>query len=366
MKISGLALQNVRGHSSLVLKFPEMATVIVGPNASGKTTIIEALSLLATGESFRAGKIEEMINFDAELGRIKAVVADLRDSESGKDEIEAVLTNGEVQGKRTAKRLFSVNGIRRRKKDAIGKFYAVVFRPEDMRLIEGSPGRRRNFLDAPLLALHHEYARSAKEYDQVLRRRNKLLLQVREGEQPRTSLQYWNLSLVKHGEIVQRYRRQFLQTFREVSFPLDFLIEYKPSVISESRIGQYLDREIAVGHTLVGPHKDDFVVTLPINSDFRDIAVYGSRGQQRLAVLWLKFCEIEYASAQLNEKPLLLLDDILSELDNDSRKLALAVVPEYQTIITTTQRQVVKNIAKKISPAQLLEFQDGKLTGFKG
>lgn len=361
MRIQGIALQNVRGHQSLMVQFRTPTTVVTGANASGKTTLIEALALLSTGESFRAQKIEELINFDAELGRIKAIVGDLKDSESGKDEIEVLLTRGEVQGKRTAKRIFSVNDIRRRKKDAIGKFYAVVFMPEDMRLIEGSPGRRRSFLDTPLAALHPRYDHALRQYEQVLRRRNKLLPQVRDGEQSTSALQFWNLSLLKHGQEIQNHRRQFLQTFREVSFPLDFLIDYQPSVISESRLDQYLEREIAAGHTLIGPHKDDFVVTLSLAGTHRNVALYGSRGQQRLAVLWLKYCELQYAHAELEEKPLLLLDDILSELDDDSKVLALEAANNYQTVITTTQSEIAREIKAHLPGAEIFTFKDGKL-----
>ncbi len=365
MKINGVSLQNIRKIASLTLKLPQQTTVILGPNASGKTTIVEALALIATGESFRAGKIEEIISFDEELGRIKVVVADLADSESGTDEIEAVLTHGEVQGKKTAKRLFSVNNIRRRQKDVVGKFYSVVFRPEDMRLVEGSPGRRRSFLDTPLAALHQEYSRAAGEYEKVLRRRNKLLAQIRDGEQPKTTLEYWNLSLLKHGQVMQQHRRDLLQEFRQVKFPVNFLIEYQPSVISSERLVQYANREIAAGHTLIGPHKDDFYITISMEGEYRDIATYGSRGQQRLAVLWLKFCELQYAAAVLNDKPLLLLDDILSELDKDSKKLALAAVQDYQSLVTTIDEKVALEIAAQTTDSKIFRFVGSVLEEFK-
>ncbi len=365
MKIKGVSLQNIRKISSLTLALSQQTTIILGPNASGKTTIVEALALIATGESFRAGKIEEMISFDEELGRVKVVVTDLADSESGTDEIEAVLTRGEVQGKKTAKRLFSVNNIRRRQKDAVGKFYCVVFRPEDMRLVEGSPGRRRSFLDTPLATLHPEYARAAAEYEKVLRRRNKLLTQIRDGEQPKTTLEYWNLSLLKHGQVMQQYRRDLLQEFRQVEFPVNFLIEYQPSVISPTRIDTYLNREIAAGHTLIGPHKDDFYITLSLEGEYRDIAIYGSRGQQRLAVLWLKFCELQYAATVLNDKPLLLLDDILSELDEDSKKLALAAVRDYQSLVTTIDQKVALEIAAQTTDSKIFRFVGSILKEFK-
>ncbi len=358
MVITGLALQNLRSHKSFTLKFPSKTTIIVGANAIGKTSIIEALALLSTGNSFRAGRVEEMINFDADLARVKGIInynyeADsskeliMSKEEIEKDEIEIIITRGEVNGKKTQYRLFSVNGVKRRKKDATGKFYTVVFRPEDMRLIEGSPSRRRIFLDTILSMIHPEYEAAAKNYDQTLRRRNKLLFQVREREQPRTSLQYWNINLARYGEILQKYRKDFVASFTGVEFPVNFEIEYDPSVISDKRIEQYIDREIAAGHTLIGPHKDDIIVFLTQKGRRLRLDTFGSRGQQRLGVLWLKFCELEYlTSIAENKKTLLLLDDILSELDDDSKILALSVLKNYQSVVTTTDEGLISEIQK--------------------
>lgn len=369
MIITGIALQNFRLHKNYFLKFTHKTTVVIGSNAIGKTSIIEALNLLATGNSFRAGKIEEMVEFDSELARVKGVILDnpiideidgLGSSDEGNetnqtedksekkdiptDEIEVILTRGVVNGKRTQHRLFSVNGVRRRKKDAIGKFYTVVFRPEDMRLIEGSKGRRRQFLDSVLSLLYIEYEVALKNYDQTLKRRNKLLQQIREKKQPRTVLQYWNLNLVKYGEIIQKHRQEFLETFKNVKFPVDFSVEYDPSLISTQRMEQYKDREVMAGHTLIGPHKDDLIVYLSKKGRKLRLDAFGSRGQQRLGVLWLKFCELEYLKNQSKANTLLLLDDILSELDDDSKALALSVLENYQSVVTTTEPAVLEDI----------------------
>jgi len=350
MVITGLALQNLRSHKNFTLKFLSKTTIIVGDNAIGKTSIIETLALLSTGNSFRANRIEEMINFEADLARVKGVVVYdsddiiLHNKSIEKDEIEIILTKGIVNGKRTQHRLFSVNGVKRRKKDAVGKFYVVAFRPEDMRLIEGSPSRRRNFLNTILSMMYPEYESSLKNYEQVLKRRNKLLFQVKENQQPKTSLHFWNLSLIKHGQILQEFRKKFVASFIGVEFPVNFEIEYDPSIISQTRIDQYLDKEIVVGHTLVGPHKDDIIVY--INDEKRKLRLdmFGSRGQQRLGVLWLKFCELEYLTTTTTKKTLLLLDDILSELDSDSRILALSVLKNYQSVVTTVDKNIVKEI----------------------
>ncbi len=357
MILTGLALQNFRLHSTKIFKFTKPTTLIVGPNAVGKTSVAEAIMLLATGRSFRANRVEEMIKFDEDLARVKGVVVD---QDQKKIELETILTKGLVNGRRTQRTLFRVNDVKRRKKDAINHFYTVLFRPEDMRLIEGSPARRRSYLDSVLVTIYPEYAVALKNYEQTLKRRNKLLWQVREGEQTRTVLQYWNLALVKHGVTLQDIRSRFLASFSQVEFPLSFEVEYQASVISTERQQEYLAREIASGYSLIGPHKDDLVVYLMHQGKRLRLDSFGSRGQQRLGVLWLKFCELDYLKTVVNEriedKLLLVLDDILSELDETSRQLALTVALNYQTIITTTDLRVLKELEQVVEVVDIIKL----------
>lgn len=386
MFIRKLLLERFRIHKSLLLEFTNKTTIILGANASGKTSIIEAAYLLSTGNSFRAEKILEMVSFDSELGRVKGIV-ELQDSQpvealleakNEELELEVLLTRGNVQGKKIPFRLFSVNGVRRQKRLATGKFKVVAFRPEDMRLVEGSPSRRREFLNAPLSLLYPDYERALMTYEQTLIRRNKLLEAVREREQPPSVLQYWNMSMLKNGDIVQKCRRDFIANFSTVKFPYDFTIQYNPSVISQARQDEYIGREIASGHSLVGPHKDDFQVLMPPpklsgtatraktaadvdsesseldtaqpgpETDKIDVAVYGSRGQQRLAVLWLKTGELAFVREQTQEFPVLLLDDILSELDEDSQGLVTDLLGQQQSIVTTIDPNAVERVREKV------------------
>jgi DNA replication and repair protein RecF len=351
--LSSLELQSFRNHSARAITFDQPCVLIAGPNASGKTSIIEAVQLLASGESFRAGKVEEMVAFGQELARIKAVV----ETPEEPTELEIMVTRGLVQGKRAASRLYSINQVRRRKKDFLGQLFAVSFRPEDMRLIEGSPGRRRQFMDTPLAMVSPAYAHSLKTYDQALRKRNKLLLAVREHEMPQTVLHYWNLQLIKHGQVLQEHRRELLAGFAGPEFPLQFSVEYQPSLISEQRIAEYQSRAIAAGHTLVGPHKDDLTVELtPTDKPDFNVAVYGSRGQQRMAVLWLKVCELAYLTSKTDQPPLLLLDDILSELDHDMQSLVLSLLQNRQSIVTTTDPAILQNLNIPSSDYQSILF----------
>lgn len=362
MRIAGLSLQHFRNYAQQTIMFDQSTTVIAGPNAVGKTSIIEAIYLLATGNSFRADKVEEMITFGQELARVKGKLVAPDEEETI---LEVVLTRGLVQGKKTALRLYSVNDVRRRKREFTSNFSTVAFRPEDMRLIEGSPSRRRGYLDGPLAAVDKEYERALSTYDQALIRRNRLLQKVREGEQPKTVLTFWNMTLIKHGAYLTECRRLFMDFCRSVTFPLKFEIEYDASEISEERIAQYQDREILAGHTLVGPHKDDIIVkhefAAGTETELLPVSAYGSRGQQRMAVLWLKICEFEYIKYRSQQIPILLLDDILSELDVDSRQRVLSLVGQGQSIITTAELGLLEEIRNQVSQLQVMEMAASQL-----
>ncbi len=373
MKLAGISLQYFRNYPQRSFLFPKQTTVIVGANAHGKTSIIEAIVALSTGESFRAEKVEEMIQFNQELGRVKGKVVyaktdDDGDRSAAESDLEMTMTRGFVGGKKVQTRIYNVNGVNRRKKDFVGKFFTVAFRPEDMRLVEGSPSRRREFIDTVLAVADSEYAASLKTYEDGLKRRNKLLQQIKDGFAPVTVLSYYNNLLLKHGEIVQRKRAEFFGTFEQVAFPILFEIEYVPSVMSPEHLAEHAAAEIAAGHTLIGPHKDDFMVQLLfggnageggielVGAELRNVALYGSRGQQRLAVLWLKVCELEFMKQQTNHVPMLLLDDILSELDEAHRQDVLSLLQQGQAIVTTTEEKVAAEIEQYVSELEIVRL----------
>lgn len=335
MKVASLSLQHFRLFDQLEIALGD-TTLLAGKNGSGKTSVIEGLYLLSHGRSFRAETIDEAVAFDQELARVRCHLVDQGADVTAGDVLEVILTRGMVQGARSRKRLFSLNGVAKSQKKFVGQFLSVVFQPEDMRLVEGSPARRRKFLDAVLQVTHPQYEQSLRTYDQALRRLNRFLEQVREGEQPRSVLKYWEMLLVKHGGIVQQQRQDFLAFLREGDSPFQFDVRYLRSEISEEALETRRERAIAAGHVLVGPHKDDFAVLFAGEGlENRELSVYGSRGQQRLGVLWLKLGELKFLEAAKDQKPLLLLDDIFSELDAASEKLVLKLVGEYQTVITT-------------------------------
>lgn len=360
MRLRSLVLNQFRNLVSWQHEFGQ-TTIIHGLNGAGKTSVLEALMLASTGTSFRANKIEEVIRLGQELARIQVVFVDDEDDETN---LELLVTRGEVRGKRTQSRLYAVNGVRRRKRDFVGQLAAVAFRPEDMRLIEGSPSRRRSFLDSALSMVDWQYAQAISVYDKTLKHRNRLLSQIAERKQSKASLTFWNTSLVKHGEYIQRRRQELITFLQSIGFRFELRIRYLPSLISDDRIAEYLDREIIVGHSLIGPHKDDFEVQFPGErlqaglDEWFDIALYGSRGQQRLAVLWLKLGELEFVRQKLGQQPLLLLDDILSELDSDSRSIVLDLLQTYQTVVTTADGESLRELTTQLPQATVVAMEE--------
>jgi DNA replication and repair protein RecF len=333
MKIERLTLENFRSYKKKIFHFGQ-TTVVVAPNGAGKTNILEAIYLLSTGLSERASVTDEMINFDSEIGSVAGVIEHNED----RTELSVVLTKGVYMGKRTPKRRYLVDGVARVRSGFLGKLAAVLFRPEDMRLIEGSPSRRRNYLDETLSIAHPEYGRALSVYEASLKRRNRLLDAIRDGLARREQLTYWDQSIIKNGNILTDFRRSYLDYLSQIQTAFgQYKLEYDASTISASRLEQYASAEVAVGYTLVGPHKDDFV----IKSEGRDLMKYGSRGEQRLAVLFLKLGNMQYIEGKLGVKPVLLLDDIFSELDEEHRKEVVAMTKDRQTIITSAEEEVV-------------------------
>lgn len=345
MLLNSVGLKDFRNYESKEFEFDKGVNVIYGHNAAGKTNLLEAVGLLATGESFRAQRTEEMIRFGQEVGRATGKILD----ESGSDDLEVMVTTGLVGGARTLKKKYLVNGVSKRKKDYQGQFAVSVFRPEDMDMLTGTPDHRRKYLDDILIQTNEEYVRSLSTYQQALRRRNKLLDAVREGLASRYSLTFWDGLLIKHGQQVSDFRQDLVEFINSLWARSELFnklkLEYDKSVISEERLAQYKEEELAVGYTLVGPHKDDLIVSdqqSVISSQRRDVGIYGSRGEQRMAVLALKLGEIYYLEDKRNERPLLLLDDIFSELDEVHKSEVLRVMQNRQVLVTTALERDVE------------------------
>ena len=349
MRLKYLKVEDFRNYSKKLFEFSDNTSLIVGDNASGKTNVLEAIYLLATGRSFRATKEEQMILYGKEIGRVKGELEEL--------ELEIVLSVGEVGGQKTPKKRYLINGVGKRRMDFVGRLRAVLFRPEDIELILGSPGQRRDYLDSVLEQVDGEYRRSILAYQKGLRQRNKLLERIREGEAERKQLLFWNQILIKNGELVHKARQGFLGFVNDRlrKRELDLQLKHDASLISEARLEQYAEQEVAAGATLVGPHRDEFLFIIQRKGKAKkNLAIYGSRGEQRMAVLAVKLAELGFVHQETETKPLLLLDDIFSELDDGNRDEVLKLLPRQQTMVTSTDEKLVpKKYLKRIDLIKL-------------
>jgi DNA replication and repair protein RecF len=350
MYLSHLSLQNFRSYQKASFPFDQGVTVIVGQNTAGKTNILEAIWFLSNGKSFRSEKDILAIKFDEEMARVKGKIIGEGD---GKTILETILTVGQVLQIKTPNRRYLVNDVPKRRIDFAGKLPAVIFAPADLDIIVGSPSLRRNFLDEALEQVSSEYRNAFLKYTKALRKRNALLEYMRDlGVRNEKQLSYWDTMLITHGQQITKMREEFIEFVNSAKkdvFALE--VVYDHSIVSKERLTQYKVQELASGNTLVGPHRDDFQVMMGKEQSVRS---FGSRGQQRLAILQLKFLQIAYIEKVLGMRPILLLDDVFSELDDNHMRVVMGIFDKQQTIITTTHKEFISG--KEVVDAAMIEL----------
>lgn len=326
-----LKLSNFRNFAKKEVEFSEGINVINAPNASGKTNILEAIFMLSLGKSFKTRKIDECIKYGEQIGRVST------------DGLEVVMTK-EVVG--WPKKRLLVNGVPRRLVDFAGNIKTVLFAPHDLELVTDGPSLRRNFLDNVLCVTDREYRRSLLSYEKGVRQRNRLLMQIRDDGASKSGLIFWNQLLIKNGNFITDKRRgliEYINSLEKCNLNYDF------SAISEGRFEQYKDAEVASAITLVGPHRDDFEFQMlnDKKENAKSLSAYGSRGQQRMEVLYLKLAELAYIEEKTGVKPILLLDDIFSELDHMHRKIVMDILNNHQVIITSADPHNLQGLEDK-------------------
>ena len=386
MRLTHLTLTNFRNYAHLELDLAPGITLIQGGNACGKTSLLEAIFYLATARSAHAGAERELIRWGASDEPIPFahVEAELVKRNDTRTQLEIVLVqqaeekkNGDEERKansRVTKRI-KVNGVGKRATDLLGEMNAVLFLPEDLDLVFGSPSDRRRYLDTTLAQIDSRYGRALSKYNQVVEQRNSLLREFRERAYSPNELAIWDRQLVEEGtyivvrraETIDRYNVIVADIHARLTDQREILrLAYQPSVdlaaplpsndVKEQRISQIsqrfvqqLDtlrpRELGAATTLVGPHRDDvrFLITRNPSTVAQgdaaamDATTYASRGQGRTIALSLKLAEVALMRAETSEDPVLLLDDVMSELDTERRTaLARVVIDSPQAIITTT------------------------------
>lgn len=370
MILRSILLQHFRNYTQQKFDFTDDMTIVVGPNTAGKTNLSEAIYLLSTGKSCKTSTDTDMIGFGEEVGRVQGLLSSefvVRSSEKEKttndertnDErvkVEVTIASPQATGSRFSKK-FLINGVAKSRSSLAGLLPTVLFRPEELEIIIDGPSLRREFLNEVLEQVDKDYSRAKGTYDRSLRQRNALLRIAQEtGRRNTEQFEYWDSLLIESGQLITAKREAFLDfvnTSQHDIFPLQ--TAYDKSTISVERLEQYKDAEIGAGVTLVGPHRDDFSVSMKVDGQERDVQSFGSRGQQRLAVLQLKLLQIEYIKKLLQESPLLILDDIFSELDSGHIQLVLDKVKGSQIVLTTTHREFIP--AKLLKTAGIIELR---------
>lgn len=354
MKIFDLKLTNFRNHTNLNVDLDGSLTLITGPNGAGKTNILEAIYILATGKSHRARYDKDLIQHNKGFCNIEGNIQ----TDGEKLNLQIQIQRNERFENVSIKKA-RINKVAKSMQYFTGVFNAVLFSPEDIELITDSPSLRRRYIDTVLSQVDTNYKRSLASYTKAVRQRNKLLERISEGNPVWNEIEFWTNQLLTNGQIIQETRDKF---FKTIKTPIEkhgkklntdktkVEINYLKNEINEKRLEEYRNKEIAARTTLVGPHRDDFEMYFNNHS----ASEFGSRGEQRSCILALKLSEIEYIERIKKEKPVLLLDDIFSELDKKHQQAVLDVIHDQQTTITTTanleflEKEKIKTISLPI------------------
>ena len=334
MIIESIELKNYRNYDKLHMDFSHGTYILYGDNAQGKTNILEAIYVCATTKSHRGSKDKEIIQFDRDESHIKLNVRK-RDVPY---RIDMHLKKNRAKG-------VAVNGVPIKKaSELFGIVNVVFFSPEDLNLIKNGPAERRRFIDLELCQLNKLYVHSLVQYNKIVTQRNKLLKDIMFRPDYEETLDIWDMQLVQYGREVIRCREAFVGQLndliggihRQLSGEKESLhISYEPNVtvdMFEDTLRKSRPSDLKQRTTLTGPHRDD--LSFIINDI--DIRRFGSQGQQRTAALSLKLAEIELVKKIVNDYPILLLDDVLSELDGSRQNHLLSGINHIQTMITCT------------------------------
>ncbi|RUA21617.1 MAG: DNA replication/repair protein RecF [Chloroflexi bacterium] len=356
--LSRLRLTNFRNLVHLDVGLSPGVTVYYGPNAQGKTTLLEAVYLLCIARSFRADNEREVVNFDAAKAGEQALV----DGTIEKDGQRLRVIVGYQPTQRTSqdtnglaynvRKEIRVNRLRRTAGELIGEVNAVLFSAADIELIQGPPSGRRRFLDIVLSQADSVYLKGLQRYQRVVQQRNQLLRLIRDGRAQGDELAYWDDELVREGaqitwrryEAMRELTAACVRHHEDLSGPEEVLeVEYRPSVRLAGDVGEVEDnfrealaaaghRERAMPVTAVGPHRDDF----SLHIDGADMGVFASRGQARTLALALRLAEAEFLASVRGEGPVVLFDDALSEMDSSRRHRLLEKATRYEQVLITT------------------------------
>ncbi len=352
MYISHLRLTNYRNFTGLSLELPPGLVVLSGANAQGKTNLLESAYLLAIAKSYRTNVERELISWalqktpEAGSAGMEQTIVD-GEVERRDDTVRVIVGlyagSGEGAGGVLVNKRIKVNGVSTSASGLVGWVNAVLFTASDIELVHGSPSQRRRFLDILLSQVDRGYLRTLQRYQRVLTQRNHLLRLIRDGRASGEELGFWNSELIREGAALINHRGDAIDrlapltahAYSALSKGEELSLKFRPSLSSEQfeqSLAERKNEEIRAGMTLAGPHRDD----LEINLNGMPAGTYSSRGQARSIALGLRLAEAVFLKEQRGDEPVLLLDDVLSELDSYRRQSVLEEAAGYQQALVTT------------------------------
>lgn len=358
MIIKSLELQDYRNYNSLNLAFDRGTNILYGDNAQGKTNILEAIYVSATTKSHKGSKDKDIVNFNKDEAHIRTFL-----------EKDGVNTRVDMHLRKNKSKGIAIDGQKIKKAaDLLGICNVVFFSPEDLGIIKDGPVERRRFVDMELCQLDGFYLYNLNHYNRIVNQRNKLLKDMTFNPDLKDTLNIWDSQLISFGSKIIERRKLFVNQLNEIIYGIhkrlsgdkeEILVQYEPDVSIDSfetRLKCSQEKDIRLKQTTVGPHRDDFSF---IVKDV-DIRRFGSQGQQRTAALSLKLSEIELVKRITKDTPVLLLDDVLSELDSSRQNYLLNSIGDIQTIITCTGLEEFINNRFEID--RVYRVEDGVVT----
>ena len=341
MIIKSLELSDYRNYESLLINLDKGTNILYGDNAQGKTNILEAIYMSATTKSHKLSKDKEIIRFGKQEAHIRTIIE--------KDDIE---TRVDMHLRSSKSKGIAIDGVKIKKAaELMGLTKIVFFSPEDLSIIKNGPAERRRFIDIELCQLDNFYLYNLNNYNKIVNQRNNLLKNLFVNPELKDTLSIWDKQLISYGSKIIERRKQFIDQLNEIIASIHSNLSgekeklrliYEPNIDIESyasSLENSHDRDIKLKQTTIGPHRDDIsfnVISESTNNIEIDIRKYGSQGQQRTAALSLNLSEIELVKKITKDTPILLLDDVLSELDSNRQNFLLNSIGNIQTIITCT------------------------------
>lgn len=340
MNITKIKLENFRNYTNQEIIFNNGINVIYGNNAQGKTNILEAIFLCSMGKSFRTNKDKELVKINEDFAKINIEY----EKSDRKGIIEYIISD---------KKNISINGVKIKKlSELLGNINSIIFSPDDMEILKDGPQKRRKFLNMLISQLRPRYLFNLNDYNKTLEQRNNYLRQIKYENKPKNMIDIWNEKLANHAQIIYEYRKEFVDkllkkivnihkniTNNSEQININYISEFKNKEEYIKKLNEKLNKDIERGYTSTGIHRDDFEVYI----NGKNINLYGSQGQFRTAILSLKLSELYVIYDEVGEYPILLLDDFMSELDENRRKKFVENITDAQVILTGTHKLILEN-----------------------